>query len=165
MHQKMERMFQGARPQASSAPPVKWNERFQLSRKANFKNQGTQWTFQITSCWVNQDIYQDAVLCWDFSSSGLRPGPLQFGRQGINAHSNPPKPRPLNYYFLGSKDRSQQTRPFPLVKVGLKPFGWHNCLCKGSYEHLSLYNLFKLNTDIFKCVRHRLKIGLSLELE
>lgn len=41
MHQKMERMSQGTRPQASAAPPVKWNERLQLSRKANFKNQGT----------------------------------------------------------------------------------------------------------------------------
>lgn len=102
---------------------------------------------------MSQDIYQgDAVLCFlrlfffrleAKSSSSI-------WKTGINAYSTLLKSRLLNYYFLGFKDRSQQTMKEPL--------GWHNCLCKGFYDHLSLYNLFKLNIDIFKCMRHGLKI-------
>lgn len=37
MHQKMERLSQGARPRASAAPLVERNEKLWLSRKADFK--------------------------------------------------------------------------------------------------------------------------------
>lgn len=154
MHQKMERMSQGARPQASAAPPVKWNERLQLSRKAYFKNQGTLENFsdhkpqtesRHLSRWCCSLLSETFVLqAWGqvllFNLEG----------RGINAYSTLLKSRLLNYYFLGFKDRSQRTMKEPL--------GWHNCLCKGFYDHLSLYNLFKLNIDIFKCMRHGLTI-------
>lgn len=149
MHQKMERMSQGARPQASAAPPVKWNERLQLSRKAYFKNQGTLENFsdhkpqsesRHLSRWCCSLLSETFLLqAWGqvllFNLEG----------RGINAYSTLLKSRLLNYYFLGFKDRSQRTMKEPL--------GWHNCLCKGFYDHLSLYDLFKL-----KCLRHGLNI-------
>lgn len=56
-------MSQGARPQASAAPPVGRNEKLWLSRKANFKYQGTLVKFFRSQTGVSQNSYQvDAVF-------------------------------------------------------------------------------------------------------
>lgn len=70
-----------------------------------------------------------------------------------------PKSRLLNYYFPGSRDRSQWTRPAFFVKVGLKsPWVVQLPLQRFLQASVPLYNLLKLVTDIFKYVRCGLKI-------
>lgn len=78
--------------------------------------------------------------------------------RGLKVHSTLPKSRLLNYYFLGSRGRSQQTRPAPLLEVGLKsPWVGTTASAKLSIASIPLHNLLKPLTDIFKYVRCGLK--------
>lgn len=87
------------------------------------------WPLQLTKLWAegSPDVCPvHAVLCFlqDLFSSGLRRRAhlvllFIFEGRGVSASSTLPTSRLLNYYFVGSRDRSQLTRPAPLVKVGL----------------------------------------------
>lgn len=61
MHQKMERISQGARSQASAAPQAE-NERLWLSRKVDFKNQGTLVDCSDHKLWGKPKHQVDVVL-------------------------------------------------------------------------------------------------------
>lgn len=134
MHQKMEREenFPGSKALGLSCFPSEGGMRkLWLSRKAVGKNQRSlSWPLQLTKLWAegSPDVCPvHAVLCFlqDLFLSGLRLRAhlvLLFileGR-GVSASSTLPTSRLLNYYFVGSRDRSQLTRPAPPVKVGLK---------------------------------------------
>lgn len=170
MHQKMERMSQGARLQVSAAPPVKRNERLQLSRKADFRNQGALVNFsdhkpqresRHLSRWCCSLLSETFLLhAW---GHGLL---FNLEGRGINAYSTLPKSRLLNYYFLGSKDRSQQTRPAPFVKVSLEsPWVGTTASAKVSMSicpFITSSYLIQTSSSVWDMGR---RFGLSLELD
>lgn len=86
--------------------------------------------------------------------------------RGINAYSTLPKSRLLNYYFLGSKDRSQRTSPAPLVKVSLKsPLVGTTASAKVPMSicpFIASSNLIQTSLSVWDT---GWRFGLSLELE
>lgn len=168
MHQKMERMSQGARFHASAAPPVKRNETSAQQESRLQKSGYSSELFRSQVQWVKTFI---KVMLFFLSETFLLQAwgqVLLFNLEGrgMNAYSTLPKSRLLNYYFLDFKDRSQWTRPAPLVKVGLKsPWVGATVSTKVSMSicpFISSSNLIQISSSVSDT---GWRFGLSLELD